>query len=144
MYTGIKHFHSYLAYLALIILLLAGIFALYSWIAKKPYTKANKTLNLLGMVFTHTQLLIGLILYFVSPMGLSNFSGEAMKNSFSRLYILEHPLMMIIAAVLVSIGYIKAKKQSDEVKNHKTIAIFYILGLLIILSRIPWEAWLKY
>lgn len=94
-----------------------------------------------GFIASHIQLLIGLVLYAVSPVGLSNFSGEAMGESLSRLYILEHPLTMIIAIVLISIGYIKAKKPNDDVRRYKTIILFYTLGLILILLRIPWQVW---
>jgi len=64
-----------------------------------------------------------------------------MKDSGLRLYFLEHPLMMIIAIVLITMGYSKAKKIADAKKANQTVMIFYILGLLLILSRIPWSTW---
>jgi hypothetical protein len=81
-------------------------------------------------------------LYFLSPLGFSNFSGEAMKNAISRLFVMEHPLMMVLAIVLVSVGYIRIKKATDDSKKHKNMVLFYGIGLVFILSRIPWEMWL--
>jgi uncharacterized protein YacL len=111
------------------------------FVRKRPFTEKVRKVALVGFIATHLQLVIGLILYVVSPRGLSNFSGEAMGESLSRLYILEHPLTMIIAIVLISIGYIKAKKPGDDVRRYRTIILFYLLGLALILLRIPWQVW---
>ncbi|MDQ3072524.1 MAG: hypothetical protein M3Q97_04565 [Bacteroidota bacterium] len=142
MYTGFKHLHSYLAYLLLALLLFAILYTAYCWIAKKPFLKSNRIVALLGLIAAHTQFLAGLILYFLSPVGFTNLSGDAMKNSMSRLYVLEHPLIMLIAVVLVTIGYSKAKRLTVDSKKYRTIVIFYLIGLLLMLSRIPWQAWL--
>ena len=82
------------------------------------------------------------MLYFLSPLGMSNFSGAAMKTAITRLYIVEHPLMMILAIVLVTVGYIKTKRAIEDGRKYKNMVIFYSIGLAFILSRIPWEMWL--
>jgi len=111
------------------------------FVGKKSFTEKVRKVTLIGFIATHLQLLIGLVLYLISPVGLSNFSGEAMSESLSRLYILEHPLTMLIAIVLVSVGYIKAKKPGDDARRFRTVIIYYGLGLILMLSRIPWSAW---
>jgi len=65
-----------------------------------------------------------------------------MKDSTSRLYILEHPLMMLIGIILITIGYMVAKIKSDAIRKQKAILIYYTLGFVFILSRIPWSTWL--
>ena len=64
-----------------------------------------------------------------------------MKNSGARLYFLEHPIMMVLGLVLITMGYSKAKKLADQKAANKTVLIYYILGLVLILSRIPWSTW---
>jgi hypothetical protein len=88
------------------------------------------------MVSLHTQLLIGLGLYFISPR-VQFFEGW-MKEASYRFYGMEHILLMIIAIVLVTIGHGKAKRALDSTKKHKTIVLFYCIGLLLILASIPW------
>lgn len=91
-----------------------------------------------GLMSVHIQFVIGLILYFVSPivrMALSDMGG-AMKNSELRFWSVEHTLMMLVAIVMITIGYSKAKR--SELSGHKFIAIFYLIGLLVILAAIPW------
>lgn len=138
MLTGMKHLHSTLAIVLLIALIIAIIITIANYAGNKPY---NRKIALIGLISAHLQLVIGLIIYFVSPLGLSSFSGDNMKESGLRLYFLEHPLMMIIAIVLITMGYSKAKKIVDAQKANKTVMIFYILGLILILSRIPWSTW---
>jgi len=141
MYTGLQHLHSYFAYLLLAILVFSLIYTIVMFVRKEPFTDKVLKVALAGFISTHLQLLIGLVLYVISPRGLSNFSGEAMGDSLSRLYILEHPLTMIIGVVLISVGYIKAKKPGDDIRRYRTIVIFYLLGLGAILLRIPWQDW---
>ena len=141
MYTGLQHLHSYFAYLLLAILAFSLIYTIVMFVKKKPFTEKVRKVALAGFIATHLQLLIGLVLYVISPRGLSNFSSEAMGDSLSRLYILEHPLTMIIGIILISVGYIKAKKPGDDIRRFRTIIIFYLLGLIAILLRIPWQVW---
>lgn len=135
MYEGIKHAHSGLRWLVLIFLLVAIVNALMKWQSKAEAKKIDKTLSLLGLMFTHIQIVIGLILFFVTE---KQFYVEGwMGNSMARFYGMEHILMMIIGAVLITIGYSKAKRQ-DAPKKFKTTFIFYLIGLLVILAGIPW------
>ncbi|MBK8670338.1 MAG: hypothetical protein IPN89_13165 [Saprospiraceae bacterium] len=87
---------------------------------------------------------MGIILYFTSPLGMSNLSGETMKDSLGRLLAVEHPLVNIIGIALITIGYLKSKKQSAASGSYaaRPVLIYFGLGLLLILSRIPWHLWL--
>ncbi|TXK27241.1 hypothetical protein FVR03_21190 [Pontibacter qinzhouensis] len=142
MYTGLQHLHSYMAYLVLLGLLISLGAALAGLFGNKTFTDKDRKLGLIGLITTHLQIVFGLILYFVSPLGVSNFSGDSMKDSVSRLYMLEHPLTMVIAVVLVTIGYSKAKRLIGQGSaGFKSIAIFYAIALILILVRIPWISW---
>lgn len=141
MYTGLQHLHSYLAYLVLIGILFSIIMAVVGYTNNRPFTDRDRKMGLLGLIPTHLQWVIGLILYFVSPLGLSNFSGATMKDSVSRLYMLEHPLMMVLGVILITIGYARAKRQIGHRKGFSSIYIFYGIGLVLILARIPWISW---
>jgi len=65
--------------------------------------------------------------------------GAAMKDSAVRMRLIEHPLMMIIGIILITVGKSRTKRIVDDVKKHKNIAFLYTIGLVLILSRIP--AW---
>jgi uncharacterized membrane protein len=109
--------------------------------SKKDFTAKDRKIALFGLIATHIQLLVGFILYFISPLGLDSF-GQ-MKDAALRLTSLEHPLINIIAIVLITIGWSKHKKAENSTTKFKSIAIFYGFGLLLILSRLPWNLWLK-
>lgn len=142
MYTGLQHAHSYIAYLALILLIVASINSIIGMASTKEFKDGDRKLSLFALIFTHIQLLIGLILYFVSQKGFSMLtSGNAMGNSELRLTALEHPLINIIAVILITIGFSKHKKATTSKAKFKSIAIMYALGTILILSRIPWSAW---
>lgn len=141
MYTGLKHFHSFVAYLALLAIAVAVVHAVLSLVNKRPFTPTSKRIVLFGLVSAHVQMLFGLFLYFVSPMGFSNLSGETMGNSLSRLFALEHPLMMLIGIVLITIGYSKAKRTAEDARKFRRIAWCYGIGLVLILARVPWMVW---
>lgn len=142
MYILFKEFHSFLAYITLAVIIFAIASNAYSWATKKPFSKLNKTSALVAMMAVHTQFLAGLVLYFLSPLGLSNFSGAAMKVAITRLFLVEHPLVMLVAIALITIGYSKANKTTTTNGKYKMVVVFYSIGLLFILSRIPWSMWI--
>ncbi|PWK20359.1 hypothetical protein [Xanthomarina spongicola] len=145
MYDMVKTLHSYWAYLVLLILVLAVFNSIIKKASKKEYEAKDFRIALFSLIVSHIQLLLGLILYFVSPR-FSLFSesgmGEIMKNSIDRLYLVEHPLVNIIAIVLITIGYSKHKKKLLSEAKFKTLSVFYTIALILFLSRIPWNTWL--
>jgi hypothetical protein len=143
MYAILKTVHSYWAFFVLIILLLAVLNALRGKISGKEFGSNDLRISLFGLIFSHIQLLIGLILYFVSPWfdQWSSMGMGIMKNSESRLYLIEHPITNIVAIVLITMGWSMHKRQSESSKKFLRIALFFGLGLVFLLSRIPWDAW---
>ena len=94
MYTGLQHLHSGLAYLALAALVIVMIYALIGSLGGREFTEKDRKIAMIGFILAHIQLLIGLILYFVSPLGFSLLtSGNAMADKVARLTALEHPVI---------------------------------------------------
>lgn len=137
--------HSYWAYLVLLIVVLATFNALAGFFSKREYAAKDFRISLFALIVTHIQLLIGLVLYFVSDLGFKNIQsigmGEVMKNSAYRLYAVEHPFVMILTVIFITIGYSKHKKNLLSHKKFKTLSIFYSIALILMLSRIPWQTW---
>jgi cytochrome b561 len=141
MYNFVLKMHSGWAYVALIILLIAVINALIGLSSKNPFTPKDRRISMFALIAAHIQFLFGLILYFVSPNGLQTLQlGIGNLTPEQRLLALEHPLVNLIAITLITIGWSKHKKAADESK-FKAISIFYSLGLILLLSRIPWQLW---
>ena len=67
MYEIIQKAHSGVAYVALGVLLIAVINALIGLSSKRPFEAKDRTLSLVALIACHIQLLLGLIVYFVSP-----------------------------------------------------------------------------
>lgn len=134
----IKHLHSGWAYLVFLLLVIAIVNAIIGFINKKDFTGNDFKISLFALIFTHIQLVIGLVLYLIQ----GRYDGlSEMKVSAVRLLALEHPLINIIGIALITIGWSKSKKVEGTLK-FKNILIFYTLGFLLILSRIPWSNWL--
>lgn len=143
MYTGLQHLHSGIAYLALAGLVLVILYALIGSLSGREFTEKDRKIAMIAFILSHIQLLVGLILYFVSPLGFSLLTGGgAMSDSAARLTALEHPLINIIAIAVISIGYIRAKKITISRSKFRSIYMMYAIGLVLILSRIPWANWL--
>lgn len=144
MYETILILHSYWAYLVLLILILASGNALFKSISGKEYSAKDFRISLFTLIVSHIQLLIGLVLYFISPRFdlWSELGGSVMGNGLARLYLVEHPLVNIIAVALITIGYSKHKKKLTSASKLKVLAVFYCIALVLILSRIPWSTWM--
>ena len=141
-----KMVHSYWAYLAVMLLLFATINAISGLVKKRDFKDQDLRISLFTLIVMHIQLLIGLGWYFMSPpykLLKANGMGETMKDRAIRLLAVEHPLMMIVAIVFITIGWSKHKKKDTDNGKFKTIAVFYGLALLFVLSRIPWAQWLS-
>ncbi len=145
MYTTVQFLHSWWAYLVLFVVLIATINAVAGAVSNKEFGHKDFRLALFALIVTHIQLLIGLVLFFISPLGLksitNNGMGTVMKDSIMRLYAIEHPMVMILTVILITIGYSKHKKKRVSKGKFKTLAIFYTIGLILMLSRIPWQQW---
>ena len=139
MYIGLLHLHSILRYAVLILVLLSILQAITA--GSKPYTPTNKKVNLFALISCHLQLVIGLVLYFISP----NVDFSKMSDPIYRYWNVEHISLMILAIALITVGYSKSKKAIEAKAKHKAIYVFYTLGLVIVLiaiftmkDRNPW------
>jgi len=141
MYEFILKAHSGWAYVALIILVIAVINSYIGLSAKNPFTPKDRRISLFALLAAHIQFVLGLVLYFTSPNGMQMLkAGIGNLSPEFRLLALEHPFTNLIAVVLITIGWSRHKRVADE-KKFKSIAIFYTIGLILLLSMIPWSRW---
>lgn len=126
--------HSVVRYFILIFLLVVIVRSFSGWQKNAGYTGLDDRMSLWLFILTHTQLLVGLILYFVSPLVI--FSGASMKDTVTRYWLVEHNTMMLIAIVLITMARITAKKMTDTVAKHKRLFIFNAIALIIIVAAI--------
>lgn len=141
-----KTVHSILAAAVLIAIGMAVFNAIMSIKREEKFKTGDRKIGLIALILTHTQFLIGLVVYYISPwyaelkrMGMAT----AMKESDVRLLSVEHPITMLLAIVLITIGWSRHKKLTEDKAKFKSFAIFYSIGLLLILARIPWGQWFQ-
>jgi hypothetical protein len=136
LYGAIMPVHSIIRWILLILLLTAIVKSLQGMMSKKAYGPSDNKISLFLMISAHTQLLVGILLYFASPHVM--FTGDMMKNNVARFFTMEHSVMMILAIVLITIGRISSKKAATDAAKFKKSFWFFFIALLVILAAIPW------
>lgn len=134
MHTILLLFHSVVRYFVLIFLIVLIVRSFRGWQNRKSFTGIDDKVSLWLFILIHTQLLLGLFLYFISPRVI--FSAESMKDAVDRYWLMEHGTMMGIVVTLVTIARIKTKKIKDEVAKHKNLFLLNFIALIIALVAI--------
>ncbi|MBY0435425.1 MAG: hypothetical protein K2U26_15070 [Cyclobacteriaceae bacterium] len=135
MYSLLLQTHSTLRYIVLLLLIAVIVKSFVGFSSKKPFGKTDNMLGLTLFSVTHTQLLLGLLLYFfASPF--VKFSGDTMKDAALRYWTVEHNVMMLIAILLITLARTTSKKMTNDTAKHKRMLVFNALALLIILVGI--------
>ena len=134
MYDIIKIVHSYWNFFTFLIILMAILNSIYGKVFSKNFVIKDLRISLFALIFSHIQLSISLILYFVSPRfhKWSNLGMGVIKNSETRLYLIERPIACIISIMLITIGWSLHKKQVDSSKKFLRIGLFYGIGFVIL------------
>lgn len=140
MYQGMLHLHSFLRWVILILLLVAIYKSLTG--RHKPFTEGHRKTGFFLMIACDVMLLVGLYQWFTGGLGLKQIQasgfGNVMKDPFSRFYVVEHLTGMLLAIVLVHLGYAYGKKDVPDAQKHKRVLLYFGLALLIMLISIPW------
>jgi uncharacterized protein YacL len=136
MFIGFLHIHSLFRYIILLLLLITIFKSFGGWFGKKQYLSGDKKLALFTLISAHLQLVLGLAIYFMSAE--VQFSNLSSVTREVRFFTMEHSAMMIIAIILITLGYSLAKRGKDDVTKHKRTAIFFLLALIVIFVAIPW------
>ncbi len=134
LYSNLTLFHSLIRYFVLIFLVIVVVRSYMGWTKKKGFTSMDDKSGLWLLMLTHTQFILGLLLYFVSPF--VKFEGATMKDATLRYWTVEHVAMMLIAVALITVGRVTARKMGDENGKHKRMFIFCAIALVIILAAI--------
>lgn len=131
--TALQHMHSGLRWLLLLVLVFAVFKALFG--GGTRFFEKDRKLALVVMILAHIQLLIGFALYFINGH-FRNF--DLMDNPVIRFFAVEHMVGMLLAIILITIGYGKAKRGESDLVKTRAIKVYYGIALVIILASIPW------
>ena len=139
MYTGFKHLHHTLSFFVLFLLIAVVVVSFLRRSGNIAYAGGFKKVVLAGLISAHLQLVFGLYLWFSGP-----WWPIQMNDSALRFQGLEHPLTMLIGIVLITIGYFNAKRAQSDASAYKTLFGFWLSGLLLILLRLPYQAFFAF
>lgn len=140
MYAAVLTLHSWFRWLVLVSLIVTLYRAYSGWRNHRSFSGLDNTLRHTTATIAHVQLILGITLYFLSPIVsyfLNNF-GEGVHLREIRFFGMEHIVMMLTAVTVITIGSIKTKQKSTDREKFKTMAIWYGIGLFLILVSIPW------
>ena len=129
METGMLHLHSILRWIILLLLLVCIIQA------SSKNTAIRKT-SLWLLISAHLMLVVGVYQLIAGRYGITKGLPEGvelMKDKFYRFFWVEHPLLMILAIILITVARGKAKNL-----NYKSVTWLLIIALLAILVAVPW------
>lgn len=141
MYLNFLTVHSIFRWLVLLSLLFAIYRGFKGWKGNKSFSKFDNSVRHWTATIAHLQLMIGIWLYFISPLVAYFFNdfSEAVHNRNVRFFGMEHNTMMLMAILIISIGSAKAKRKPTDLGKFKTMAMWYTVGLVLILANIPWS-----
>jgi hypothetical protein len=125
-----------------VIVSLYTLFILYrGWIKKQVWQEVQRKAVMIFTILLDTQLLIGLLLYFVfSDLVKAAFSdmAAAMSNQILRFFTIEHSLLMILAVVFGHLASAAGKKEISDLNKFKRAAIFTTITFILLFAAIPW------
>jgi len=132
--------HSLFRWLVLISLLYATFRAYAGWLQAKPFRRSDGTIRQISVRVAHIQFLIGLWLYFISPLVnyFLHHAKDAVHVRDLRFFGMEHVTMMVISIALITMGAEKSKRKPTDKGKFKTMALWFTIALLIIFLSIPW------
>jgi len=140
MFPGILLLHSLVRWLVLLSLLFSIYHGWKGWKRKKDFAESDNAYRYWTVFFALTQLFLGLWLYFISPI-VQYFLHDiktAIHERDARFFGLEHIVVMTLSVLVIVVGSEKTRKKSDPSEKFKAMFIWFSIGLLLILSSIPW------
>jgi hypothetical protein len=142
----VNYLHSGWAYFTLMIIVFTIGYHLSGLVSGRSYNfKVDFRLALFTLIVTGIQVVLGIANYFTSAVWdhiMENGFGSVMKVSELRLAALEHPLMGFAGLLFMLYGFRRMYYQPVPERKFFSIAMFYSVGLILFLSRIPWGKWL--
>ncbi|MGB1183705.1 MAG: hypothetical protein ACPG4S_00980 [Schleiferiaceae bacterium] len=143
MYTGLLHLHHWMPFLWLLLMLVVLVQNFLVWKSNKPFNASLIRQNKITLILTHIQVTVGLIMLFGFHLDMFSDMGTLMGDSALRFKYVEHPVTMLLGAVLITIGNAKSKRGSDDAAKAKAVVVFFGLGLAAIMLRFPWSEFLQ-
>lgn len=132
--------HSWNRWAVLILAVVVVVVAWQKWLGRAHTSATTSRFSLWFIISIDIQLLLGIVLLFVSPIIATFMSdpGAAMSRPSIRFWAVEHTTMMLIATILAHVGRVMVKKAADATVANRRAAIMFTIALIVILASIPW------
>jgi hypothetical protein len=139
MEQGLLHLHNFLRWLVLLFAILVLVRSMSGMGGNKAFAAGDRKMALFLMITCDVQLLLGLALYFMKGwFNVLTSGGDVMSNKGARFFAVEHIFGMLIAIILVHMGYTAIKKNITDAAKFKKLFWNVLIALIIILATIPW------
>jgi hypothetical protein len=130
MYNFFTEAHGGWYYLASLALVVAVATFLVNWLRGREWSRLEQRVGLYAIIVVDIQLLLGLILWGVGA-SLGIIGANAART-------IEHPFTMLLAIVLLHVGWVWTKRSDETVRLRNGALTFVVAGLLVLagLTRI--------
>ena len=132
----IENLHYNWTVLLLLILFINVLNAFFRRISGKKFSTLDLRICLFGLIFSYFHLLISLTLYFISStfdQWFENSIDNIVTSNELRSNLVINPLTNILAVCFVNLGWKLKKNHFKSSKKFLRVAIFYGLGLILLI-----------
>ena len=144
MYTGLLHLHHWMPFLWLLLILVVLVQNFLVWKSDREFNASLQRQNKITLILTHIQVTVGLIMLATAfTTGMVPDMGTVMGDAALRFKYVEHPITMLLGAVLITVGNAKSKRAESGQDKAKAVVVWFGIGLALIALRFPWEAFCK-
>ena len=144
MYTGLLHLHHWMPFLWLLLILVVLVQNFLVWKSDREFNASLQRQNKITLILTHIQVTVGLIMLATAfTTGMVPDMGTVMGDAALRFKYVEHPITMLLGAVLITVGNAKSKRAESGQDKAKAVVVWFGIGLALIALRFPWEAFLQ-
>ena len=141
MYSVVLGLHNIVRW----IVLLAGVWSVFlvwrGWLGRRQWTDAESRATRAFVGTLDLQFVLGLLLFAVfSPLTRQGFRdfGAAMADAPVRYFLVEHPVIMLVAIAIAHVGAVQVRRASSDAERFQKASIMFGLALAAIAGFIPW------
>ena len=140
MYQALIFLHSFFRWLVVLSLLFATYRAAMGYISGKRFGNLDNIIRHSTATIAHIQLLIGIVLYYESPVIRYFWKNTAtvLPDLNISFFALVHLLLMLTAITLITIGSALAKRRDTDKEKFRTMLIWFAIAFTLIFIAIPW------
>lgn len=108
----------------------------------RPFASPGRRLGVIYVAALDLQFLVGLALYFISPLVQAAWANMAvaMKNADLRFFAVEHLVFMFLAVALAHVGLAVSKRAPADRIAYRRMLAWNLASLAVMVAGIPWAS----